>query len=346
MNDTAIRTPANSYVSLLKRFCDSGDAGLLAEAASLSAAFMTAGSSPMDIKEIHDAATAEVFDRDEGPALVAAHRFLLEVLFAYGAAYSSRSDALLAEASEKARAEGAASAEEERLALLAGVCHELSNPLTVVKVNVASIRRYLEERSSWPDELNQREADVSFAVERMMSLRDELLAASQNERAELEIIPLPLIHPLRRVIRWAQILASDKSIQLKDDFPSDLPYVMADHGALQSILTNLLSNAIRYTPRGGTVTVKAREEGDGVVVEVSDTGIGISEEDQLRIYERFYRAEDGKKAVTFGVGLGLAITRDLVTSMAGTIDVTSEVGAGSTFRVTLPKAPMTDEDAD
>jgi signal transduction histidine kinase len=298
----------------------------------------------MDIKEIHDTAIAEVFDPEEGPALVAAHRFLLEVLFAYGAAYSARSDMLLTAAAEKARAEGAASAEEERLALLAGVCHELSNPLTVVKVNVASIRRFLEERASWPEELNQRESDVTFAVERMMSLRDELLAASQNERPELEIVPLPLVHPIRRVMRWAQVLASDKSIELSDDLPADLPYVMADHGALQSILTNLLSNAIRYTPRGGSVTVKAREEGDEVVVAVSDTGIGISEEDQLRIYERFYRAEEGKKAVVFGVGLGLAITRDLVTSMAGTIDVTSEVGAGSTFRVALPKAPMTNED--
>lgn len=88
-----------------------------------------------------------------------------------------------------------------------------------------------------------------------------------------------------------------------------------------------------------------RHEGDIIAIEVADTGIGISDEDQLRIYERFYRTAEGKKAVAFGIGLGLAITRDLVTSLGGTIEVQSQVGVGSTFRVTLPAATTREQDA-
>jgi signal transduction histidine kinase len=264
------------------------------------------------------------------------------VLFAYGAAYSAIADRLLADAdaAELARAEGAEIAEKSRLALLAGVSHELGNPLTIVKVNVASIRKFLEERGHWPEDLNQREADVTFAVERMMMLREELLAASRNEQRALDVVPQPLHHVIRRVVRWGRISAEEKAIHLTDDCAADLPYIMADEGALQSILTNLLSNAVRYTGNGGSIAVRAWHEHPNILIAFSDTGIGISEEDQLRIYERFFRTEEGKSAVVFGIGLGLAITRDLVSSMGGTITVESELGSGTTFTVALPAADL------
>ena len=334
-----------AYIGLLKRFCTSEDAEGLTEAATaISAEFIAAGVSPMNIKAIHDSAIAQVVDPEDSRSLVLAHRLLLEVLFAYGASYSAITEKLLADAdsAELARSEGAQVAEQSRLALLAGVSHELGNPLMIVKVNVASIRKFLEERGDWPEDLNQREADVSFAVERMMMLREELLAASKNEQRELDIVPQPLKHILGRVVRWGKLMASEKSIELTEDCPPDLPYIMADDGALQSILTNLLSNAIRYTGRGGSISVTARYEAPNIVVDFTDTGIGISEEDQLRIYERFYRTEEGKNAVVFGIGLGLAITRDLVSSMGGTISVKSELGVGSTFTVALPAASEED----
>lgn len=340
-NKSSHETRAPAYANLLGRFCRSVDTGLpTGEAASLGEEFVAAGISPMDIKAIHDEAVVELVDPNDAQAVVAAHRLFLEVLFAYGAAYSALSERLLADAdgAERALVEDSEQAEQGRLALLAGVSHELGTPLTVVKVNVASIRQFLEERGSWPEDLNQRQADVEFAVARMMSLRDELLAASRNEQPELEIVEMPLTHVLRRVVRWGRLIAAEKSIGVVEDFSSDLPYVMADDGALQSIFSNLVSNAIRYTGAGGSVTVKAYHEDSDVVVEVSDTGIGISEDDQLRIYERFYRTEGAKKAVVFGVGLGLAITRDLVSSLAGTIAVRSELDIGSTFKITLPAA--------
>ncbi len=335
-----------TYASLLNRFWSSEDPSPLTEAASaLGHQFLAAGIEPMDIKAIHDAAVAEHGDADDAQAVVSAHRMLLEVLLAYGVAYSALSERLLAEAdaAEQALAKGAERAEQNRLGLLAGVSHELGSPLMVVQANVASIRKFLEERGSWPEDLNEREADVDFAIKRMLLLREELLVASRNEQRELEIVPQPLLPALMRAVRWGKLNASVKSIELTQTCAPELPYVMADHAALESILTNLVSNAIRYTGTGGSVTVTACQEGADVVVEVADTGIGISEEDQLRIYERFYRADEGRKAVTFGIGLGLAITRDLVSAMAGTIEVRSELGVGSTFRVTLPAANLTEQ---
>ncbi len=330
-----------TYTELLRRYCVSGDAALFSEVSSLAREFIAAGVAAMDIKTIHERATSVVVHPEDADATVAAHRLLLEFLFAYGAAYSVRSERLLADAdtAEQARVEGVQQAEQDRLSLLAGVSHELGNPLQVVKGNVMSIRQFLEERGNWPEDLNARQADIEFALERMMALREELLAASRNEQPEINIMAMPITPVLRRVVRWAQMNAREKSIRLTEEYSPDLPYVLADDGALQSIFGNLLSNAIRYTGAGGSVTVRAHSDASTVTVEVSDTGIGISEEDQLRIYERFYRTDEAKKVVTFGVGLGLAITRDLVSSLAGTLNLTSEVGVGSTFAVSLPLAP-------
>lgn len=334
-----------SYRSLLSRYCVAGDPDLLPEAVLFAEECIANNVLPMDVREIHDRAVTGLLDSEDTDAFVAAHRLLLEVLFAYGVAFAERADRLLAEAAALARTEGAQTAEGEKLAILASISHELANPLTVVKVNVASIRKELEERGSWAGDLDQREADISYAVERMMALREELLAASRNESREMDIMPLPLTHCLRRVIRWATHAAAEKRIELTEEAEDSLPYVLADEIALQSILTNLLSNAIRYTATGGSITVRSKCEDSRVAVEVQDTGIGISEEDLTRIYERFFRAENAKEAVVFGVGVGLSLTRDAVTSMGGTIDVTSELGVGSTFRVTFPIAeePETDD---
>ena len=334
-----------SYASLLRRYTSGEELDLLTEGTALGDELIAAGIAPMEIKAIHDAAVADVIDPASDDAVVAAHRLLLDVLVSYGTAYSAQAERLLAEAdaAEQAHAEGQERADHARLALLASVSHELGNPLTIVKANVASIRQFLEERGGWHEDLNEREADVTVAVNRMMALREELLAASRDEQRELEIVPLPTIHVLRRVARWGRLSALGK-VAITEEYPPVLPYVLADEGALLSILTNLVSNAVRYTPAGGTVSLRGRSEDSNVVFEVADSGIGISEEDQFRIYERFYRTEEAKSATTFGVGLGLAITRDLVSSLAGTIEVQSEVGVGSTFKVTLPAIEPPAED--
>jgi signal transduction histidine kinase len=210
----------------------------------------------------------------------------------------------------------------------------------VIKGNVRSIRQFLEERESWPEELSQREDDVEFAVERVLALREELLAASRNESRELEIAPVQLHRALQRVTRWGRVAAQEKGLSLAESYEAANPYVIADEWGVQSIFSNLLSNAIRYTPVGGSIVIRTHDDDLGVAVEIADTGIGVSEQDQPRLFERFYRTEEAKKAVPFGIGLGLAITRDLVSAMGGSITLTSELGSGTTFKVTFLLAEL------
>ncbi len=340
-----------TYAKVLKALCDEGgDDALPREAVAMSTQLIAAGLDPHEIVAIHVSAVQQVLSSGVSREMIVAQRFLLEVLTAYGVAYSSLTDRLLAEADvaaamERTRSEDAAQSEKDRLLLLAGVSHELGSPLTVIKANVASIRRYLEERDSWPDELSQREDDVEFAVQRISSLRDELLAASRNEPRELEIVPLHLDRNVQRVLRWARLAAADKNLTLTEEYAADFPYAMGDEWAVESVVGNLVSNAVRYTPRGGTVNVRTFNEASGVAVAVTDTGIGISKEAQQRIFERFYRAPEALELAPFGLGLGLAIARDLVSALGGTIEVESERGAGSTFKVIFPLAADATDDA-
>jgi len=339
------------YASALKDVCHRGaESDLAREAVRLTDHLVSAGARPQEIRAMHAAALEEILGPNDARGLAVAQAFLLEVLVAYGVSYAALSERLLAEAGAAAtlaqtRAVDAERAEHDRLDLLAGVSHELGTPLTVIKANVASIRRFLEQRESWPDELSQREDDVEFAVERMLALREELLAASRNELRELEDDPLNVERCLQRVVRWAQSIIVEKGLSLSEEYTAEAPYIMGDEWALQSIAGNLLSNAIRYTPKGGSVGVRTYNEGPSVVMEVTDTGIGITGDEQLRIFERFYRAEEAKTVVPFGIGLGLAIARDLVSALGGSIDIRSQHGAGSTFKVTFPTAAMVEDDA-
>ena len=116
-------------------------------------------------------------------------------------------------------------------------------------------------------------------------------------------------------------------------------HTYGDRGRIVEIVDNLLSNALRYTDAGGTVTLELREEGGEVLLDVSDTGIGIREEDLAYIFERFWRAEPSRARRTGGAGIGLAIVRELVRAHGGRIDVESRPGKGSRFRVALPASP-------
>lgn len=239
---------------------------------------------------------------------------------------------------EQSRSEDTDQAEKDRFELLASVSHELGTPLTVIKANCASIRRYFEERKIWPEELNQREDDVELAVQRISALRDDLLAVSRHEPNELEIEPVNLGRSAQRVVRWARFAAVDKRLNLTEQCSAHFPYALGNEWAIDSVVGNLLSNAIRYTPAGGSISVRTYNEGDGVAVAVTDSGIGISDEAQARIFERFYRAPEARKMAPYGLGVGLALARDLVAILGGAMEVESQPGAGSTFKMVLPMA--------
>ena len=122
------------------------------------------------------------------------------------------------------------------------------------------------------------------------------------------------------------------------------PHVLGDPDALQSIFGNLLSNAIRYTPAGGTVTVATRNDGRHVLVDIRDTGIGMTPEALSRLFERFYRAPEAKRVAPWGLGLGLAICRELCDALGAQISVVSVAGQGTTFTIQFPVTNGDQED--
>lgn len=223
--------------------------------------------------------------------------------------------------------------EQRRRELISDLTHELRTPLTVV-------RGYLEEladgRIDGTPELYLRLVRETRRLERLIHDLQEL---SKAEAGYLSIDSQPLnLYPILSslVDRFADQLL-EEGPTLKLDCPQDLPLVLADRDRTEQILVNLLGNAIRYTETG-SITVKAHKENRQVWISVIDTGVGIAEEDLPYIFERFWRADPSRTSHSGGTGIGLAIAHRLVELQGGHIEVTSELGKGSTFRFCLPMA--------
>jgi two-component system phosphate regulon sensor histidine kinase PhoR len=138
------------------------------------------------------------------------------------------------------------------------------------------------------------------------------------------------------VYETAQRRAAEKGLTLSLSLPSQLPEVAADNRRLQEVLQNLLDNAIQYTLPGGKIELSAEVRGEEVIFTVADTGIGIPQADQPRIFERFYRVDVARSREAGGTGLGLSIAKHLVEAHGGRIWVESEVGVGSKFHFAVP----------
>jgi signal transduction histidine kinase len=142
---------------------------------------------------------------------------------------------------------------------------------------------------------------------------------------------------LSRLVDFCRSRAEDKKQRLELDLPEEpLPAVKADPKALESVFDNLISNAIKYTPEEGEVSIRAHSQDRRISVEVQDTGFGIDLKDQERIFERFYRVKNERTRSITGTGLGLAIVKGILDDLGGTIDLSSEPGQGSCFTVVLP----------
>lgn len=216
---------------------------------------------------------------------------------------------------------------------VADAAHELRTPVTTIRLYVDLLRRTpLSEKQAEYLRMLAREADL------LAELMEDLLDLSRLERgvAPFEPEPLDLNGVVGEVVtRHAKWAAAD-GVDLSFEPQTDLPTVTADPRQIQRAVSNLVVNAIHYTPAGGRVVVRTEREAKRAKVVVSDTGYGIPDEEQERIFDRFFRGSAARKSGTVGSGLGLSIVREIAHLHKGGIEVESEVGKGSTFTLWLP----------
>lgn len=218
---------------------------------------------------------------------------------------------------------------------LANVSHDLRTPLTSISGFAQAI---LDGQVSDTEGYIHAAAIIQEEAGRMSDLVEELLDLARLEAGNVKMARerLDLTALVRSSIeaRTPQAVAAGVTLRAEG---TGVPAVIGDESRLKQVFDNLLDNAIKYTPSGGTVTVSIRQDGKWVAVAVADTGRGIPREDLPRIFERFYRA-DKSRGETVGAGLGLAIVKEIVSAHGGRITVESEEGQGSVFTVFLPPA--------
>jgi signal transduction histidine kinase len=214
------------------------------------------------------------------------------------------------------------------------VSHELRTPLT-------SIQGYAElllEDKRIDEAQRESLTSVKKNSDRLLGLINDLLDLSRMEAGRLDLhrTSLDLARLIPEVAGSLRPLIEAKRQQLRIDLGDALPPVWADADRVTQILTNLISNAHKYTLAEGSITVAARRDDGFVRVDISDTGIGLSPEDQARLFTKYFRAHDRSPQAAGGTGLGLVITRLLVELHGGRITVSSAPGRGSTFSFSLP----------
>jgi signal transduction histidine kinase len=182
---------------------------------------------------------------------------------------------------------------------------------------------------------------INSQTSRLVSLVADLLSLSRIEAGDAasERRPIDLRVPVLESVRALRGTSERRQVVLLTDLPSGPVVVLAEDEGLRQAISNLIDNAIKYSPEGSPVEVRLRTEGGSVVLEVADRGVGIPEEHQERIFERFYRVDPARSRELGGTGLGLAIVKNVALGLGGEVDVRSQPGRGSTFTVRLPLAP-------
>ncbi len=215
--------------------------------------------------------------------------------------------------------------------------HELRTPL-------AAVQTYLDTLlDGFAGDLAEQQRTIlercSERLSALVTLVDDLLDMSRLEsgRVERQIVSLDLTLVVREVLDLLRPQAAERQVALGDELPAGLLTLEMDREDLVRVLTNLVGNAIKYNRPGGSATVRARDEGYYLRLEVADTGIGIPPEAQPHLFSEFYRVKRPETAGITGTGLGLAIVKRIVDYYHGWVEVQSELGQGSTFAVSLPR---------
>ncbi len=240
--------------------------------------------------------------------------------------------ARLYERERRARDEAEA-ASRARDDILGVVAHDLRNPLTAISMYASLLLEMPRDADTQRTQLRT----VLELTEQMNRLIQDLLDASQIEAGRLRVHPAPLHLPplLADAAEMVRMAAAERGVALRVQAEDGLPPVLADRGRVLQVLSNLLGNALKFTPRGGDVLVRASAAGRGAEVSVVDTGVGIPPEHLCHVFDRFWQGDVRRK----GAGLGLAIARGIVEAHGGRIRAESAPGRGSTFTFTLPAAP-------
>jgi len=244
-------------------------------------------------------------------------------------------------ATEQQRAAALARALEQQRELdrlqrefIQNVSHELRTPLTLIRGHAEMLD------SGWMGDLppDQRESIgvISRRTQMLTKLVDNITSTLETEQRELVREPIDLARLVRMVLADYQATAESADLVLSAETEPDLPLVSGDMIALRRALDNVVGNALKFTPAGGRVTVRLSCSESAVVLQVADTGIGISGDQLDRIFERFYQVNGSTKRRYGGVGLGLALVKQIVEAHGGQITVASEIGVGTTLTIVLP----------
>ncbi|OGX35712.1 MAG: hypothetical protein A3C36_03155 [Omnitrophica WOR_2 bacterium RIFCSPHIGHO2_02_FULL_52_10] len=230
---------------------------------------------------------------------------------------------------------------------LSNVTHELRNPIGAIKQSIAVI---LEQTAGPLTEPQQKFLNNARRnLERLSKLIDDILDLSKLEAKKMEIHLQPSRMPdiVHEVCETLDTWIKNKELALAKDIQADLPVINVDPDRIIQILMNIISNAIKFTPKNGTITIGAKmsDKRDFMVMRVQDTGIGIPKNDLPRIFGKFQQAKNRAAGDKSGTGLGLAIAHELVALHGGEIKVESEEGQGTTFTFTLPMANKPTETA-
>jgi signal transduction histidine kinase len=215
------------------------------------------------------------------------------------------------------------------------VSHELKTPVTVIRGLVETL---VDDPELEPPLLQRFLGKIDRQSERLLNLVTDLLSLSrlESEEVPLELSPLDVGDVLEESLRLIEPAAEAKRISLTADWPEEPLLVDGDDEALRQAVSNLLDNAVKYSPEGSRVTLRAREDDGQVVIEVADEGPGIEPRHHERLFERFYRVDAARSRELGGTGLGLAIVKHTALALGGEVAFESKPGEGSTFRITLP----------
>jgi len=220
--------------------------------------------------------------------------------------------------------------------LVSTLSHELKNPLAAISAHL----ELLEEAQVEPETRFSLDA-IDRGVLRVYRIIDDLLMLAKVGDPATPLIaePVDLCHVVDEVVDMLSVSAKTGGVELLTEVPPTSLLVRGDAAELDHVVANLVGNAVKYTRDGGRVTVSLRRVGDEAVLQVTDTGIGISPPDQELLFTEFFRSSNPEALAQPGTGLGLAIVHRIVVRHGGRVHLTSELGEGSTFQVTLPVAP-------